>query len=185
AHTPPEEREEPEKIAMLNHSARLLHRFLTLYPTDPLADDAAFSEANVYFALKDYANVVEHAARGAERHADSELKSSFEYMAALGHFWQRHYKEALTSATSVSNGDSKDRDYARYITAQIYHATGKPADAMTWYEKVRDLYPPMPSTTSGSGRSASRRSPPSNPARPSRSSSTTGTSRMPPSRSTR
>ena len=109
------------------HSRDLLHRFLTLVSEkSPLADDAAFSEANVYFALKDYANVVQHAARGAERHADSELKTSFEYMAALGHFWQRHYKEALTSATSVANGDSKDRDFARYITAQIYHATGRP-----------------------------------------------------------
>ena len=137
----PGDRDEPEKIAMLEHSRNLLHRFLTLYSDDPLADDAAFSEANVDFALKDYANVVEHAARGAELYADSELKTSFEYMAALGHFWQRHYKEALTSATSVANGDSKDRDYARYITAQIYHATGKPVDAMTWYEKVRQLYP--------------------------------------------
>ncbi len=140
-HDNPGDREQPEKIAMLNRSRTLLDRFLTLYSNDPLADDAAFSEANVYFALKDYANVVEHAARGANRYAGSELKTSFEYMAALGHFWQRHYKEALASATSVANGDSKDRDYARYITAQIYHATGKPADAMTWYEKVRKLYP--------------------------------------------
>lgn len=140
-HEQPGEKEEPETTAMLEHSQRLLHQFLTLYPKDPLADDAAFSEANVYFALKDYARVVERAARGAEIFADSELKTSFEYMAALGHFWQRHYQEALASATRVANGESKDRDYARYITAQIYHATGKPADAMVWYEKVRKLYP--------------------------------------------
>ena len=140
-HEDPSDREEPEKVAMLEHSRALLHRFLTLYPKSPLADDAAFSEANVFFALKDYSKVVQHAARGAQRHPDSELKTSFEYMAALGHFWQRHYKEALASATSVANGDSKDRDYARYITAQIYHATGKPAEAMEWYQKVRELYP--------------------------------------------
>lgn len=137
----PGDRDEPEKLAMLEHSRDLLRRFLTLYSNSPLADDAAFSEVNVYFALKDYVNVVEHSARSAERHPESELKTSFEYMAALGHFWQRHYKDALASATSVANGDSKDRDYARYITAQIYHATGNPADAMTWYEKVRQLYP--------------------------------------------
>ena len=137
----PDDRNEPEKVAMLQHSSRLLHSFLTLYPTDPLADDAAFSETNVYFALKDYEKVVTHATRGAGRHADSELETSFEYMAALGHFWQRHYKEALSSATSVANGNSKDRDYARYITAQIYHATGKPGEAVSWYEKVRKLYP--------------------------------------------
>ncbi|MEM7011133.1 MAG: MG2 domain-containing protein, partial [Verrucomicrobiota bacterium] len=140
-HENPADREEPEKIAMLEHCQQLLKRFLTLYPESPLADEAAFSEANVFFALKDYEKVVEHAARGAERHADSELKTSFEYMAALGHFWQRHYEEALASATRVAEGESKDRDYARYITAQIYHATGKPADAMEWYEKVRELYP--------------------------------------------
>lgn len=140
-HEKPGDSDEPEKIAMLEQSRQLLHRFLTLYPLSPLADDAAFSEANVYFALKDYANVVKHSVRGAERHADSELKTSFEYMAALGHFWQRHYNEALASATSVANRDSKDGDYARYITAQIYHATGKPAEAMSWYEKVRQLYP--------------------------------------------
>ena len=140
-HENPAEKIEPEKEAMLQHSRRLLHRFLTLYSTNPLADDAAFSEVNVYFALKDYENVVARSVAGVERHADSELKTSFEYMAALGHFWQRHYQDALASATSVANGDSKDADYARYITAQIYHATGKPADAMTWYEKVRELYP--------------------------------------------
>ena len=140
-HLPPAEREEPEKIAMLKDSARLLHRFLTLYPTDPLADDAAFSEVNVAFALKDYPQVVSRAALGAERHPKSNFKSSFEYMAALGHFWQRHYGDALKSAVAVAKGDSKDRDYARYITAQIYHATGKPGEAMGWYEKVKSLYP--------------------------------------------
>ena len=112
--------------------------------SSPSADDVEtviFLTGKHYYALKDYANVVKHAARSAERHKDSELKTSFEYMAALGHFWQRHYKEALASATSVANGESKDRDYARYITAQIYHATGRPAEAMDWYQKVRELYP--------------------------------------------
>lgn len=140
-HENPSEKIEPEKEAMLRHSRDLLHRFLTVYSTNPLADDAAFSEVNVYFALKDYEKVVARSAAGAERYADSELKTSFEYMAALGHFWQRHYQDALASATSVANGSSKDADYARYITAQIYHATGKPAEAMNWYEKVRELYP--------------------------------------------
>jgi len=43
-----EEREsEPEKVAMLRESQRLLHQFLTLYPTDPLADDAAFSVCGI------------------------------------------------------------------------------------------------------------------------------------------
>ena len=140
-HAAPGERDEPEKVAMLKESARLLDQFLTLYPTDPLVDDAAFSEVNVFFAVKDYAKVVERAELSIARHEKSAFRSSFEYMAALGHFWQRHYEDALKSAESVAGGASKDRDYARYITAQIYHATGKPGEAMEWYGKVRDLYP--------------------------------------------
>lgn len=132
---------EPETKAMLQDSRRLLSRFQTLYADDPLADEAAFSDVNVYFALKDYENVVKRAELSAARHPKSEFKSSFEYMAALGHFWQRHYEQALTSAKSVANGESKDRDYARYIVAQIFHATNRAADALPWYEKVKELYP--------------------------------------------
>ena len=50
----------------------------------PLADDAAFSEVNVFFALKDYGKVVARAELGTARHPKSNLKTSFEYMAALG-----------------------------------------------------------------------------------------------------
>ena len=62
-------------------------------------------------------------------------------MAALGHFWQRDYERALAAARVVADGDSKDRDFARYILAQIHHAQGKPADAIAWYHKVETLYP--------------------------------------------
>jgi hypothetical protein len=132
---------EPETKAMLEDSRRLLTRFQTLYADDPLADEAAFSEVNVHFALKDFENVVKRAELSAARHPKSEFNSSFEYMAALGHFWQRHYEQALTSAKSVADGESKDRDYARYIVAQIFHATNRAADALPWYEKVKSLYP--------------------------------------------
>jgi hypothetical protein len=41
----------------------------------------------------------------------------------------------------VADGDSKDRDFARYILGQIYHAESKPKDAIAWYETVKTLYP--------------------------------------------
>jgi glutaredoxin-related protein len=41
----------------------------------------------------------------------------------------------------VADGESKDRDFARYILGQIYHAQSKPADAIEWYGKVKTLYP--------------------------------------------
>lgn len=131
----------PDRIELLTRSVRFLHEFLTLYPDDPLADDAAFSMANAFFALKDYKAVVDRAESFQERFPKSNFVSSFQYMAALGHFWQLHFEQALAAAAPVTDGDSKDRDYARYITAQIHHAQGAPGDAIDWYNKVKNLYP--------------------------------------------
>ncbi len=130
-----------DKAGLLTRSRDLLERFLTLYPSDELADDAAFSLTNAFFALKDYPGVAAAAEAAVARHPHSTFLGQFQYMAALGHFWQFHYAEALASAAPVANGESKDRDLARYITGQIYHAEGKPAEAVVWYGKVKAKYP--------------------------------------------
>ena len=130
-----------DRIGLLKGSLDCLHQFLTLYPTDPLADDAAFSMANAYFALEDYKTVVTAAEGFRKVYPDSNFTTSFQYMAALGHFWQYHYDQALAAAAPVTDSESKDRDYARYITAQIHHALGEPGKAIEWYEKVKSLYP--------------------------------------------
>ncbi len=130
-----------DRISLLKESLNHLHRFLTLYPNQPLSDDAAFSMANAYFALEDYETVVKAADGFRKVYPDSSFVTSFQYMAALGHFWQYHYEEALASAAPVTESNSKDRDYARYITAQIHHALGTPAKAIEWYRKVSELHP--------------------------------------------
>ena len=61
-------------------------------------------------------------------------------MTALGHFWRRAYEPALASAKVVADGESKDRDFARYILGQILHAEGKPHEAITWYKRVEEIY---------------------------------------------
>ena len=129
-----------EKNALLIHSKDLLERFITLYPTDTQADDAAFSLVNVFFTLKNYPGMVSAATAGAERHTSGRFADSFKYMAALGYFWQGAFDKALAAAAPVANGESKDRDYARYVTAQVYHAQGQPAEAIAWYQKVRTVY---------------------------------------------
>lgn len=48
--------------------------------------------------------------------------------------------EESTAAAPVANGESKDRDFARYVTAQVYHAQGQPAQAIEWYQKVKTVY---------------------------------------------
>jgi len=62
-------------------------------------------------------------------------------MEAVGNFWLRNYKSALTAATEVAKGSSKDKDLATFITAQIYHAKGQPVDAIKWYESIKTKYP--------------------------------------------
>ncbi len=131
----------PDRIDMLERAIGILESFLRLYPKDPLADDAAFSEANAWLDLEQYEKVVSLCRGFVERFPRSEFRSGFEYMIALGEFWQRRYDEALAAAEIVAEGRSRDRDLARYIAGQIYHAEGKPAKAIEWYRKVADLYP--------------------------------------------
>lgn len=138
---PKEDNVQPEKIAMLRRTVDLLSSFLALYPADPLSDDAAFSLCNGMLDLKDHPRVVDLSRECAQRHAASDLAPGFQYMTALGLFWQNQYGEALAAARVVADGESNDRDFARYILGQIYHAQSKPADAIDWYGKVRNLYP--------------------------------------------
>ena len=138
---PKEDSLQPEKIAMLKRTADLLFSFLAMYPKDPLADDAGFSLANCLLTLKNYPLVVALGNEFARKYSDSTLAPGFQYMTALGLFWQNQYANALAAAQVVADGDSKDRDFARYILGQIYHAENKPKDAIDWYGKVKGLYP--------------------------------------------
>jgi len=126
------------KNQLLERSRDLLRRVLTLYAKDDLADDAAFSLANVFFDLKDYKSVVQTAGNAATTFTKSSFLNNFHYMTALGRFWQYQFPEALAAAAPVAAGSSDDAPNARYITAQIHHAQGKFAEAVRWYEKVKD-----------------------------------------------
>ena len=138
---PKEDQVQPEKIAMLKRTADILNSFLSLYPTDPLADDAGFSLCNAMLDLKNYPLVVRLSNEFAKIHPNSDFTAGFQYMTALGLFWQNQYGAALAAARVVADGDSKDKDFARYILGQIYHAESKPANAIEWYDKVKTLYP--------------------------------------------
>lgn len=138
---PLEDHVQPQKVPMLKRASELLVSFLAMYPSDPQADDAGFSLCNALLDLKDYAQVVRLGSEFSKLYPESELAPGFQYMTALGFFWQNQYDRALHAARVVADGDSKDRDYARYILGQIYHAEGKPAEAIDWYGKVRSIYP--------------------------------------------
>ena len=129
------------KNQTLNRTVELLSQFMTLYPTNPLADDAAFSLANAYMDLEDFQSVVQLCQLNQAYRPDSALMSSFQYMEALGLFALSKYDKAIKAATLVASSESEDRDFARYIIGQIYHAQGKPEQAIVWYSRVRKTYP--------------------------------------------
>ena len=131
----------PTSISMWLETVRMLNDFLVLYPKDPLADDAAFSMTNALLDLKDFKRVVAMSEEFRARYQDSEYAASFRYMAALGHFWQRNYDPALAAALGVAEGDTKDKELARYILGQIHHARGNASEAIRWYEMVKKQYP--------------------------------------------
>jgi uncharacterized protein YfaS (alpha-2-macroglobulin family)/TolA-binding protein len=131
----------PTKVQLLGRSRDLLRRYLTLHADDPDADGAAFNLSNVHFDLKDYAKVAAQAELAAAAYPKSPFLRSFQYMAALGHFWQYEFPKALAAAAPVAAGNSKDAGNARYITGQIHQAQGHPEEAIVWYRKVRGEFP--------------------------------------------
>ncbi len=131
----------PTKTQLLTRSRELLRRHLTLHADDADADGAAFSLCNAHFDLKDYAKVAAQAEAAAAAYPKSTFLTSFQYMAALGHFWQNEFAKALAAAAPVAAGGSKDAPNARYITGQIHHAQSHPEEALAWYRKVRNEFP--------------------------------------------
>lgn len=131
----------PTEIELIKESSSLLDSFLVSTPENPMADDAAFSQANALFSLKEYKQVVKYAHACIARYPDSKHAGSFRYMEALGSFWLRDYDAALKAASEVAHGSSEDRNLAAFITAQVYHAKGQPIKAMEWYEVVKAIYP--------------------------------------------
>lgn len=133
--------EKIERRSYLAQITSLLNGFLMLYPADSLADDAAFSLANALIELEDYAGVVELCKKSQERHPKSDFLTNFQYVEGLGYFHQRKYKQAVEAALRVAEGKDENRDLARYIIAQVYHAQKKPADAIDHYREVEKVFP--------------------------------------------
>ena len=136
-----DDKKAPTELELIAESSELFQTFLLANSESPLADDAAFTQANVLFSMKKFKEVVAHALACVKRYPESKHSSSFRYMTALGSFWLRDYDAALKAASEVAQGSSEDKNLASYITAQIYHAKGQPVEASEWYERVESIYP--------------------------------------------
>lgn len=131
----------PTEEQLYGEADAMLWRFLSVYPNNPLADDAAFSRVNLQLDRKAFPLSVSLCRQYLERFPKSDFSPDFRYMEALGLFSLRRYGEAMDAARIVAEGKSEDRDLATYILGQIAHTMRDPASAVAYYERVKDVFP--------------------------------------------
>ena len=129
-----------ESVSLRLQALNRLETFRTLYPMDPLADDAALSQVNLLLDLEDYDNVSLVAQQSTKIFAGSQFLSSFQYMKSLAAFYQNNFQQAIESATLIADGNSENKNLAQYILGQIFHARNQPEKAIQWYQKIESVY---------------------------------------------
>ena len=129
-----------ESVSLRLQALNRLEAFRTLYPMDPLADDAALSQINLLLDLEDYDNATLVAQQSTEIFADSQFLSSFQYMKSLAAFYQNNFQQAIESATLIADSNSENKNLAQYILGQIFHARNQPEKAIQWYQKIESVY---------------------------------------------
>lgn len=139
------------RIDLIRHAADMLDDFLTVFPTDPAADRAAFARANALLEMEAYDAAVAACNRYADRYPVSELLDSFWYLIGYCHFAAGRTDEALTMCRKVSEATHVDESSGRqvearnkwlaiYILGQIYHSLDQPEKAIEQYRRVRDRF---------------------------------------------
>ena len=144
----------PEKI---NH-VDLLHRawamfesFLTAYPDDPAADQAALADAGVLLDLKAYKDAAAACDLYAKRYPKSELLDAYWYVIGYCHFASGEHEAAIEMCRKVADTkridpatgreeDCRNKWQAVYILGQVYHSLGKAVEAIGEYRRVEDKF---------------------------------------------
>lgn len=139
------------RIDLIRHAAEMLDGFLTVFPTDPAADRAAFARANALLEMEAYDAAVAACNRYADRYPNSDLLDSFWYLIGYCHFAAGRSDEALTMCRKVSEatrvdkstgrqGEARNKWLAIYILGQIYHSLDQPEKAIEQYRRVEDRF---------------------------------------------
>ncbi|MGC4005430.1 MAG: alpha-2-macroglobulin family protein [Pirellulales bacterium] len=139
------------KVVLIQQALGMLDNFLTLYPDDPAADQAAFSLSNALLELKAYKELIARATKYASRYAGSDFLDSYWYLVAYGHFALQEHEEALKMARKVADSKRVDKATGReiespnkwqavYILGQVYHSLGRAGEAVNEYLRVEDRF---------------------------------------------
>ncbi len=139
------------RVDLIQRAWRMLEGFLTAYPDDPAADQAAFAAANTLLDIDAYDRAAEACGRYAGRYPKSDLIDAFWYVIGYCRFAMGNHGEALEMCRKVAEAkrvdpatgnekESDDKWRAIYILGQIHHSLGEAAEAIKEYRRVEDRF---------------------------------------------
>lgn len=146
-----QQRSKFNRVDLVRRAWRMLESFLTEYPDDPAADQAAFAAATALLDLRAYEDAAAACNRYAARYPKSDLLDSFWYVVGYCRFASGRHEAALEMCRKVADATRVDPETGRqepsrnkwqavYILGQVYHSLGKAADAVREYRRVEDQF---------------------------------------------
>jgi TolA-binding protein len=143
--------QEINRVDLIRHASDMLESFLTAYPEDPAADQAAFAKANALLELGAYDKTAAACARYAERYPKSSLLDTYWYIIGYCHFAAGRHQAAIEMCRKVAEAklvdaatgrprESTNKWQAVYILGQVYHSLGRAAEAVRQYQRVEDRF---------------------------------------------
>jgi uncharacterized protein YfaS (alpha-2-macroglobulin family)/tetratricopeptide (TPR) repeat protein len=139
------------KVDLLRRGWTMLENFLTAWPDDPAADQAAFAAAGTLLDLKVYREAATACGRYAKRYEKSDLVDSYWYIIGYCEFAEGKHEAALEMCRKVADWKHTDKASGRevespnkwqaiYILGQIHHGLGEAAAAIREYRRVEDRF---------------------------------------------
>ncbi|MCA9000500.1 MAG: hypothetical protein KDB61_01160, partial [Planctomycetes bacterium] len=139
-----------DRAALTAMGIQRLHRFLGIHAKSPLSSDAALNLVSALFDLEDHKSAAELCAEMVPLTTEPVFLDAFRYSGALSAWYLGQDDKALEELQSISNAryerpnqpamDSPNRDLAKYIMAQIYHAQKNVEQASRYYQEIENLY---------------------------------------------
>lgn len=139
-----------DRAALMLEAVLTLERFLSLYPSDPLAPEAGLDLVSAWLSFEDYRRAADLAEQFAALFEKPDFRDAFRYTEAVADWYLGRDDQAMEILTSISEArytdetgntrPSTNRELALYILAQIHHARLEIEQAAQFYERVRDAF---------------------------------------------
>ena len=104
-----------DREALIGRAWQKLEAFLTGYPADPAADQAAFAAANAQLDLKHYREAAQAVVAYASRYAQSDLVDSYWYIIGYCEFATGKHAAALEMCRKVAEAQHLDKQPGREV----------------------------------------------------------------------